>query len=291
MTNVCDQRPGGGAVASPGQRGFYMHEVGDFEIERTPGQAVHVQSVGLGHSGTKKLGHMLNVPDYGFCFRHEWYWVATGPLRPQFYDNQVQQIRKGEVSLDDLRDFYAVYFDQVKTACRTYRVVGDSHGWPLDLVPLISQEIPIHAVIHLVRNGLRYAWSMVNWNERYAGNLEAWESICVSWSHNTLYHKTSTEWIADLGRPMRTYRIEDLTGESGCGTEALQNLIHWLDPTAEVPDEALRARQQGHVNKHDPKSEQRTSEWVWSQLDDERRDIFLRECTEAMHVFGYEMPQ
>jgi len=234
---------------------------------------------------------MLNVPDCGFHFRHEWYWRATGPLGPQFYDDQVEQIRRGEVSFDDLREFYAPYFDEVKTACRMYRVVGDSHGWPIDLVPLIDQEAPIHAVIHLVRNGLRFVWSMLNWNARHAGNLEAWESVCVSWSRNTLYHDPDTPWIAGLGRPLRSYRIEDLTGESGCGTDALQNLIHWLDPAAEVADEVLRAKQQGHINKHDPKSELRTTEWVWSQLNDEQRDAFVRRCAEAMQAFGYEMPK
>ncbi len=291
MSNVNDQRSGGLAVASLEQHGFYTHEISDFEIERTPGQAVHVQGVGLGYSGTKKLSHMLNVPDCGFHFRHEWYWRATGPLGPQFYDDQVEQIRRGEVSFDDLREFYAPYFDEVKTACRMYRVVGDSHGWPIDLVPLIDQEAPIHAVIHLVRNGLRFVWSMLNWNARHAGNLEAWESVCVSWSRNTLYHDPDTPWIAGLGRPLRSYRIEDLTGESGCGTDALQNLIHWLDPAAEVADEVLRAKQQGHINKHDPKSELRTTEWVWSQLNDEQRDAFVRRCAEAMQAFGYEMPK
>ena len=293
MSDASDQpiTGSGAAVATLERQGFYVHEMGDCEIERTPGQGIHVQGVGLGYSGTKKLSHMLNVPDYGVCFKHEWHWHATGMLESDSYLNQVEQIRRGEVTLDDLREFYAAYFDQVKMACRTYRVAGDSHGWTLDLVPLISQEVPVHAVIHPVRNGLRFVWSMLNWNPGSAGDLEAWDSYCQSWGRNTFYHDPQIPWVGGLGRPMRTYRIEDLTGESGCGTDALQNLIHWLDPAVEVPDEVLRARQQGHINKHDPKSELRTAEWVWEQLSDEQRDIFVRQSGEAMHAFGYEIPE
>jgi len=277
------------AAATAEERGFFVNDIGQLEIERDPTRGVHVQVISLGYSGTKKLGHMLNLRDHGFFFRHEWYWDVPG-LRDMTFCQHTDRIRAGQASDEEIRRFYASYFDEVDEARRTYRVVGDSHGWPADLLQLADRFIPISAITNLVRNGLRYVWSMVNWHDRYVGQPDAWASLCRLWGGTTIYLNPDNSWFQVFPKPFRSYRIEDLTGESGCGTDALRDLIHWLDPTVEVPDEVLRERQQGHINKHDPNSHKRTPEWVWEQLTDEQRDVFIRECAEAMAAYGYEIP-
>lgn len=196
----------------------------------------------------------------------------------------------------------------MRSELRRHKVVGDSNGWTMCMVPEVDKKIPIHLIIHLVRNGIQnvhsmfYAhteWSREDWIythffRRYWKVVGSpmkdwdyytdWEKWCFDWSLNL----TMPVWMKErLGEDrVLIYRLEDLTSTGD--VETLSGLIQRLDPSVNLPEKALKLLQREDINRK--VHGDRRPEVLWRQWTDEQREAFLKICAAAMEHFGYEIP-
>jgi hypothetical protein len=231
-----------------------------------------VPVVSCGHSGTKKLAHILNFPEHGMLFRHQWQnRIGRNPDDP-FFEHDY-------------------YYDLVRDCLTRFRVFGDAKGWDYEHLPYVHERLPFRKLVHLIRNGVHVVWSTHRYSPKPDERYDDWAKVCALWAANTVMADERVPWVRAAGIEIRSCRIEDLAGETGRGAAPLRELVDWLLPGNSIADEELAAKQAPRVNRHDPQSERRTPEAIWTALTDEERDTFERICGEAMAQFGYAMPR
>lgn len=237
-----------------------------------PEDSGFVPVVSCGHSGTKKLAHMLNFPEHRMLFRHQW---------------------QNRISRNPGAEFFkhGYYYDLLRDCLKQFRVFGDAKGWDYEHLPYVVELFPFSKLIHLLRNGLHVVWSTQRYSPKPDERYDDWAKVCALWAANTEMVDERVPWVRDARIEIRSFRIEDLAGETGRGVAPLRDLVDWLLPGNSISDEELAAKQAPRVNRHDPQSERRTPETIWAALTEEERETFQRVCGEAMAQFGYAMPR
>lgn len=124
-----------------------------------------------GHCGTMWLAHVLNhVP--GQSWSHEERSRATGGLPWQTLDRHLPS---------DL--IFVPYWQSIRDRLENFEVVGDSNGWPPEMLPAVNQVVPIERVIYLTRNPEAQLESLLTaspvWSVWRAGNREPAPVVAV----------------------------------------------------------------------------------------------------------------
>ena len=284
----------------------------------TPLNGKFILITGVGHCGTKWLANVLHRPHQGIiCYHEKKYNLAPSNRLHRVWVKLRGRLKKEAAWYYALRheltngldSYYEAYFKFIKKQMRLYKVAGDSNSWIMARIPEVHAKLPIHCVIHLIRNGIQNVHSMFNtsrsnsvntwlythyfpWYWKLLGNSPGelnsyisceWDYWCYNWSLNLYMPK----WMKDRIGPNRVliYRLEDLLGN----VEILADLIQKLNPDADLAVDELMALQEKDINRKTQTD--RSPKALWSSWTNEQRQAFNRICGSTMKHYGYTTPK